>query len=60
MQKRIQHYLEFELPQKHAEFHKGGGTRDHIANLRWIMVFRQSPCSFLQRFDFMQRSLLRM
>ena len=37
IQKRIQPYLEFELPQKQAEFRKGGGTRDHIANLRWKM-----------------------
>ena len=37
IQKKVQHYVEFELPQEQAEFCKGRGTRDHIANLRWIM-----------------------
>ena len=35
--KRIQPYLEFELPQEQAGFGKDGGSRDHIANLCWIM-----------------------
>ena len=25
------------MPQEQAEFRKGGGTRDHITNLRWMM-----------------------
>ena len=37
IQKRIQTYLELEVPQEQAGFRKGKGTRDHIANLRWIM-----------------------
>ena len=37
IQKRIQPYLEFEVPQEQAGFRKGRGTRYHIANLRWIM-----------------------
>ena len=34
IQKKIQSYLEFELPQEQAGFRKGKGTRDHTANLR--------------------------
>src|SRR5688572_20771388 len=30
--------IERELPKSQAGFRKGRGTRDHIANLRWIMV----------------------
>ena len=37
IQKRIQTYLELEVPPEQAGFRKGKGTRDHIANLRWIM-----------------------
>ena len=37
IQKRIQPYLEFELPLEQAGFRKGKGTKDHIANLCCIM-----------------------
>ena len=37
IQKRIQPYLESELPQEQSGFRKGRGTRDYIANLRWMM-----------------------
>ena len=37
IQKRLEHFLIPELPIKQAGFRKGRGTRDHIANLRWIM-----------------------
>ena len=37
LQARIQQYMERELPDVQAGFRKGRGTRDQIANIRWIM-----------------------
>ena len=37
LQARLQQYLNRELPGVHAGFRKGRGTRDQIANIRWIM-----------------------
>ena len=34
---RLQQYLNRELPDVQAGFRKGRGTRDQIANIRWIM-----------------------
>ena len=34
---RLQQYVNHELPDVHAGFRKGRGTRDQIANIRWIM-----------------------
>ena len=34
---RLQQYLNCELPDAQAGFRKGRGTRDQIANIRWIM-----------------------
>ena len=34
---RLQHQANQELPDVQAEFRKGRGTRDQIANIRWIM-----------------------
>ena len=36
-QARLQQYVIFELPDVQAGFRKGRGTRDQIANIRWIM-----------------------
>ena len=33
----LQQYANHELPQVQADFTKGRGTRDQIANIRWIM-----------------------
>ena len=38
LQARLQQYLYRELPDVQAGFRKGRGTRDQIANIRWIMV----------------------
>ena len=35
---RLQHYLNQEIPDVQAGFRKGRGTRDQIANIRWIIV----------------------
>ena len=34
---RLQQYVNSELPDIQAGFRKGRGTRDQIANIRWIM-----------------------
>ena len=37
LQARLQQYVNCELPDDQAGFRKGKGTRDQIANIRWIM-----------------------
>ena len=36
-QARLQQYMNHELPDVQAGFRKGRGTRDQIANTRWII-----------------------
>ena len=36
LQARLQHYVNWELPDVQAGFRKGRGTRDQIANICWI------------------------
>ena len=36
-QARLQQYMDHELPDIQAEFRKGRGTRDQIANIHWII-----------------------
>ena len=36
LQVRLQQYVNHELPDVQADFRKGRGTRDQIANIRWI------------------------
>ena len=36
-QARLQQYVNGELPNVQAGFRKGRGTRDQIANIRWII-----------------------
>ena len=37
LQARLQQYVNRELPYVQAGFRKGGGTRDQIANIWWII-----------------------
>ena len=37
LQARLQQYVNREFPDVQAVFRKGKGTRDQIANIRWIM-----------------------
>ena len=37
LQATLQQYVNLELPDVEAGFRKGRGTRDQIANIRWIM-----------------------
>ena len=36
LQARLQQYVNRELPDVQASFRKGRGTRDQMANIRWI------------------------
>ena len=37
LQARLQQYVNYELPEVQAGYRKGRGTRDQIANIRWII-----------------------
>ena len=37
LQARLQQYVNCELPDVQTGFRKGRGTRDQIANIRWII-----------------------
>ena len=37
LQARLQQYVNCEIPDVQAGFRKGRGTRDQIANIRWII-----------------------
>ena len=37
LQARLQQHMNYELSEVQAGFRKGRGTRDHIANIRWII-----------------------
>ena len=37
LQARLLQYVNHELPDIQVGFRKGRGTRDHIANIHWIM-----------------------
>ena len=37
LQARLQQYVNCKLPDVQADFRKGRGTRDQIANICWIM-----------------------
>ena len=51
LQARLQQYMNCEIPDVQADFRKGRGTRDQIANIRWIMEkareFQENICSCL-------------
>ena len=42
LQARLQQYVNHELPDVQAEFRKGRGTRDQIANICWIIKKQES------------------
>ena len=43
LQARLQQYVNREIPDVQAGFRKGRGTRDQIANIRWIMEKARVP-----------------
>ena len=64
LQARLQQYMNQELPDVQAGFRKGRGTRDQIANIRWIIEkereFQKSFCfiDYAKAFDCMDHSKL--
>ena len=42
LQARLQQYMNCELPDVQARFRKGRGTRNQIANIRWIIKKQES------------------
>ena len=42
LQARLQQYMNCEIPDVEAGFRKGRGTRDQIANIRWIIKKQES------------------
>ena len=57
LQARLQQYVNRELPDVQAGFRKGRGTRDQIANIRWIIEkareFQKNICliDYAKAFD---------
>ena len=57
LQARLQQYVYRELPDVQAGFRKGRGTRDQIANIRWIVKkareFQKNICfiDYAKAFD---------
>ena len=47
LQARLQQYVNRELPDVQAGFRKGRGTRDQIANIRWIIKKAKVPENLL-------------
>ena len=49
LQARLQQFMNRELPDTPAGFRKGRGTRDQIANIRWII---EKPSEFQKNINF--------
>ena len=49
LQERLQQYVNRELPDVQAEFRKGRGIRDQIANICWII---EKAKGFQKNIDF--------
>ena len=43
LQARLQQYMNHEIPDVEADFRKGRGTRDQIANIHWIIEKARVP-----------------
>ena len=57
LQARLQQYVNWEFPDVQAGFRKGRGTRNQIANIRWIIEkareFQKNICfiDYAKAFD---------
>ena len=49
LQARLQQYMNCEIPDVQAGFRKARGTRDQIANIRWII---EKPSKFQKNIYF--------
>ena len=57
LQARLQQYMNRELPDVQAGFRKGRGTRDQIANIRWIIEKARVPEKHLLLLYWLSQSL---
>ena len=57
LQARLQQYLNCELADVQAEFRKGRGTRDQIANICWITEKARVPEKHLSLLCWLRQSL---
>ena len=51
LQARLQQYMNCELPDFQAGFRKGRGTRNQIANIRWIIEKGREFQNYAKAFD---------
>ena len=64
LQARLQQYVNRELPDVQAEFRKGRGLRDQIANIHWIIEkarkYQQNICfiDYAKAFDYVVHNKL--
>ena len=64
LQVRLQEYMNPEIPDVQAVFRKGRGTRDHIANICWIIEkareFQKNICfiDYAKAFDWVDHNKL--
>ena len=64
LQARLQQYMKQELPHAQAGFRKGRGTRDQIANIRWIIdkarEFQKNICfiDYAKAFEYVDHNKL--
>ena len=59
LQARLQQYVNRELPDVQADFRKGRGTRDKIANIHWIIEKEKHLFCFIdyaKAFDYVDRN----
>ena len=57
LQARVQQYMTHELLDVKAAIRKGRGTRDQIANIRWIIKRARVPKKYLLLLCWLQQSL---
>ena len=57
VQARLQQYVNHELPDVQAGFRKGRGTKDQIANIRWIIEKARVPEKHLFLLYWLSQSL---
>ena len=57
LQGRLQQYVNCELPDVQAGFRKGRGTREQIANIRWIIERARVPEKHLSALSTMPKPL---
>ena len=62
LQARLQQYVNHEIPDAQAGFRKGRGTRDQVANTRWIIEKArefQKNIDYAKAFDCVDHNKLR-